>query len=143
MSEGSDRAAMGGQESVTNESQSAAPGDGDGKAAPARPPSPRPSSLSIQRSAGVSRHALALFLAFLGFYLFTLSGHFYAVDEETLYVQTESVVERGTIAVPRGAWGMVLSPGSSEGDGPAYSIFPPGQSVAAVPFYLVGRALTP
>jgi hypothetical protein len=113
------------------ENASPAPADEAGGTAPAR------------RSLGAPRPALALFLAFLGFYLLTASGHFYAVDEETLYVQTESIVERGTIAVPRGAWGMVLSLGSREGDGPAYSIFPPGQSVAAVPFYLIGRALTP
>ena len=89
------------------------------------------------------RHSAALFFAFLGFYLLTASGHFYAVDEETLYVQAESIVERGTIAVPRGAWGMVLSPGSIDSDGPAYSIFPPGQSVAALPFYLLGRLVVP
>ncbi|MFN8516342.1 MAG: glycosyltransferase family 39 protein [Chloroflexia bacterium] len=127
---------MGREIAATNESQSAASDDADGESARPRSAAPHYSSLA-------TRHALALFLAFLGFYLLTLSGHFYAVDEETLYVQTESIVERGTIALPRGAWGMVLSPGSIDSDGPAYSIFPPGQSVAAVPFYLLGRALTP
>src|SRR5687767_3590212 len=103
MSEGSGRAAMIGQTSATNGSQSAAPGGADGEAAPARP-HPRHKT-SAPHASRLTPYAL--FLAFLGFYLLTASGHLYAVDEETLYVQTESIVERGTIAVPRGAWGMV------------------------------------
>src|SRR6476620_253693 len=86
--------------------------------------------------------ALALFLCFAGFYILTTSGHFYAVDEETLYVLTESLGERHTFEVPRGAWGLVLSPVSPE-PGPAYSIFPPGQPIAALPLFMLGRLVAP
>ena len=129
---------MSGRASATNQESSAST-----KIAPEHAPVILNSSPAGTRIRHSARHSLALFLAFLGFYLLTVSGHFYAVDEETLYVQAESIVERGTIAVPRGAWGMVLSPGSIDGDGPAYSIFPPGQSVAALPFYLLGRLVVP
>ena len=64
------------------------------------------------------------------------------MDEETLYVLTESIAVRHTFAVPRGAWGLVLSPVSPE-PGSAYSIFPPGQSIAALPLFLVGRLVAP
>lgn len=80
---------------------------------------------------------LALFLCFAGFYLLTTSGHFYAVDEETIYVLTESIGARGTFALPRGAWGLVLSP-QSPSPSSAYSIFPPGQPFAALPLFFVG-----
>ena len=88
------------------------------------------------------RRALALFLCFAGFYLLTTSGHFYAVDEETIYVLTESIGARGTFALPRGAWGLVLSPQSPE-PGPAYSIFPPGQAFAALPLFFIGQLVAP
>src|SRR3954451_7524986 len=82
---------------------------------------------------------LALFLAFLGFYLLTASGHFYAVDEETLFRVTESLVERQTFALPE-AWGLVGS--QRDANSPRYAQYTPGQSIAAVPFYLVGKALS-
>src|SRR5947207_5353703 len=89
--------------------------------------------------------ALALFLAFAGFYLLTASGHFYTVDEETLYLMTESLVERHTLALPADAWGIVgqfgLVVDPSQASGPVYAIFTPGQPVAAVPLYLLGRAV--
>ena len=85
---------------------------------------------------------LALFLCFAGFYLLTTSGHLYAVDEETLYVLTESIGLHGTFEVPRGAWGLVLSPQSPE-PGPAYSIFPPGQPFVALPLLWLGSVVAP
>ncbi|MFN8539790.1 MAG: hypothetical protein U0232_20205 [Thermomicrobiales bacterium] len=94
---------MGREIAATNESQSAASDDADGESARPRSAAPHYSSLA-------TRHALALFLAFLGFYLLTLSGHFYAVDEETLYVQTaEHRGARDDRPAARGL-GMVLSP---------------------------------
>ena len=57
----------------------------------------------------LASRTVALFLAFLGFYLLTASGHLYAVDEETLFRATESAVERGTLALPADAWGLVTS----------------------------------
>ena len=63
------------------------------------PPTPRPTPRE-------GRVALALFLLFAGFYLLTTGAHFYAVDEEILYLATESLVERRTFALPEGAWGV-------------------------------------
>jgi hypothetical protein len=94
------------------------------------------------RRRGEWRRTLALFLCFAGFYLLTTSGHFYAVDEETLYVLTESIGLHGTFAVPRGAWGLVLSP-QSPAPGPAYSIFPPGQPFVALPLLWLGALVAP
>ena len=84
----------------------------------------------------------AIFLTFLGFYLLTASGHLYAVDEETLYRITESVVERRTLALPEDAWGVVLSE-QVRADGRNYAQYEPGQPLVAIPFYLTGRAVAP
>ena len=85
--------------------------------------------------------ALALFVFFTGFYLLTASGHLYAVDEETLYRMTESLVERRTLALPTDAWGLVTS--EQPANGTLYSQYEPGQAIAAIPFYLLGRAVAP
>lgn len=86
------------------------------------------------------RMTVALFLAFLGFYLLATSGHFYATDEETFFRTTESIVERHTLALPEGAWGLA---GSTGVDGKLYPGTSPGQSLAAIPLYLVGKLLAP
>lgn len=81
--------------------------------------------------------ALAVFLAFAGFYLLLASRHFYATDEETVYRLTESLVERRTLAMPEGVWGLATSAGR---DGRQYAVTGPGQSLLAVPLYLLGVA---
>ena len=106
----------------------------------ATPRPPRPSSRNRQSSI-VNRQSLALFLAFLGFYLLTTGGHLYSVDEETLFRTTESLVERGSLALPPDAWGLVTS--EQQSDGALYSQYQPGQPIAAIPLYLVGKALAP
>ena len=83
--------------------------------------------------------ALALFLACLGFYLLTASGHFYATDEETIFRLTESMVERRTAVMPDG-WGLATTTGR---DGQQYSVYGPVQSVLAIPLYVAGRVATP
>ena len=87
------------------------------------------------------RCARALFLLFTGFYLLTGSGHLYSVDEETLYRVSESLVERRTLALPPDAWGLVVSEQAT--GGLLYSQYEPGQSLLAVPLYLLGRAVAP
>jgi hypothetical protein len=82
---------------------------------------------------------LVLFIVFAGFYLLTTSGHLYAVDEETLYRMTESLVERQTLALPPNAWGLVTSEQPSSGK--LYAQYEPGQAIAAIPLYLLGRAV--
>ncbi|HEX5503299.1 MAG TPA: phospholipid carrier-dependent glycosyltransferase [Thermomicrobiales bacterium] len=89
--------------------------------------------------AGERRWAPALLLLFAGFYLLTASGHFYAVDEETIYAVTASLVERHTFALQE-QWGLVAGRGP---DGRLYAQYAPGQSLLAVPLYLAGRALAP
>lgn len=86
------------------------------------------------------RCALAIFFLFAGFYLLTTSGHFYAVDEETLYGMTESIVERHSLALPPGMWYI---PGDQAARGPVYAPYMPGQPLAAVPLYVLGRAVAP
>ena len=97
------------------------------------PPNPRPAPRE-------GRVALALFLLFAGFYLLTTGAHFYAVDEEVLYLVTESLVERRTFALPEGAWGVGNAPVPGR---PIYSPYAPGQSLLAVPLYLLGRLAAP
>jgi hypothetical protein len=84
------------------------------------------------------RRTLALFLACLGFYLLTTSGHFYAADEETVYRVTESLVERHTFAVPD-TWGVIGT--QRDAGGALYAQYTPGQSLVALPLYLLGKAM--
>ena len=84
------------------------------------------------------RRTLALFLVCLGFYLLTASGHFYAADEETVYRVTESLVERHTFAVPD-TWGVIGT--QRDAAGALYAQYTPGQSLVALPLYVLGKAL--
>lgn len=59
-------------------------------------------------------------------------GHLTGSDEYGVYASTEALVERGDLAVGPGLHRFAGR------DGRFYSIFAPGQSVLAVPFYLVG-----
>ena len=76
-----------------------------------------------------ARPALAVFALLFGIYLLTTGGHLYAIDEETMFAATESLSLHGTFVI------------GGSNDAPAYSRYGPGQSIAAVPFYLVGRGL--
>ena len=75
--------------------------------------------------------ALPLFITLLltGIYLLTTGGHFYAIDEEQMFVLTETIATRGSFAV-----------GEEQGV-PIYSKFGPGQSLMAVPFFGIGWAV--
>jgi len=84
------------------------------------------------------RRTLALFLVCLGFYLLTTSGHFYAADEETVYRVTESLVERHTFAVPD-TWGIIGT--QRDAGGALYAQYTPGQSLVALPLYLLGKVV--
>ena len=79
---------------------------------------------------------LALFLFALSVYLLSMTGTL-GVDEETMYLVTESIAERGEVAVGpsmlRETWTV---PGQG---GVRYSILEVGQSVLALPFYYIGR----
>jgi hypothetical protein len=77
--------------------------------------------------------ALALFLLLTGIYLATMSGHLYAKDEETLFVVTQQLVDKGTFALPAGGTVPLVERGGT--DGRSFSLYGPGQSLAQVPFY--------
>jgi 4-amino-4-deoxy-L-arabinose transferase-like glycosyltransferase len=81
---------------------------------------------------------LALFLLLLGWYVLTMSGHTYSSDEETMLAVAESLVESGTFALEPDFL-MNYAAGGSEGQ--RYSRYGPGQSLAIVPFLLLGQAV--
>ena len=78
-----------------------------------------------------------LFVLMLGLYLLGARGHFLSTDEVILYQVTQSLWEKGDLAVsiadqeeaPLGR------------DGRHYAQYGPGQSVAALPLYGLGRAV--
>jgi hypothetical protein len=77
------------------------------------------------------RIALAIVALLAGIYLLTASSHTYSIDEELMFGVTESLVQHGSFAL------NAYAPDEE----PTYSQFGPGQSVAAVPFYLLGQAV--
>jgi hypothetical protein len=84
-----------------------------------------------------ARAPLALLALVFGVYLLTMSGHTYSPDEETMLAASWSLVETGSLAVhPSESW--VLTQGV---DGKYYSVFGPGQSVAAAPWVAGGLLL--
>lgn len=85
-------------------------------------------------SAGV-----ALFLLLFGWYALTTSGHTYSSDEETMLAAGESLATTGWFNIPRSE--LFLINRNRGVDGLSYSRYGPGQSLAAVPFILVGRGL--
>src|SRR5437763_7411269 len=117
-----------------------AAGRGAGRGSAAVRPAMRGRAMVATTPAGTTRPrtGLVLLCTFLGFYLLTASGHFYSGDEETLYLVTESLVERHTFALPDDAWVDHTARGMHGG---LYAQYPPGQPLAAVPFYLLGRAV--
>lgn len=91
----------------------------------------------MSASAERKRAAGAVFLSCLCFYLLTAGGHLYTADDWAKYKVTEALIERGSVEVPREphVYGV---PGR---DGMWVSIFPVGTSLAAIPFYLIGRLI--
>ena len=80
---------------------------------------------------------VGLFLLLLGFYILTMSGHTYASDEETMLAAGEQLVTHGSFQLPDDD----LMNAVVGVDGRSYSRYGPGQSLAAVPFIVAGRAL--
>lgn len=78
-----------------------------------------------------TRTALALFALCAGLYLLTASGHTYSIDEELIFGVTESLVLRDSfyLNVP------------ADNEEPLIGLYSPGQSIAAVPLYHLGRWL--
>ncbi|MEE8391591.1 MAG: glycosyltransferase family 39 protein, partial [Anaerolineae bacterium] len=85
------------------------------------------------------RLALALFCLLTCLYWLTSRTHIDISDGETMYMVTESLVERGTFVLPEPeqAGDAPLTVFRAR-DGNQYSAYGPLQSLLAVPFYLVG-----
>ncbi len=90
---------------------------------------------------GPGRIGLILFLWFALFYLLTTSGHIFTPDGTLMYLVTEGLVERGDPALPtqEGDWSFWHT--EIGRDGRRYAIYGLGPSLAAVPFYLLGRGV--
>ncbi|MFL5800211.1 MAG: YfhO family protein, partial [Roseiflexaceae bacterium] len=79
-----------------------------------------------------SRTKLGLYLLFFSIYLLSGAGHFFSTDHISVYQTTASLVERGSLTIPH-----ILDTVRSQ-DGNYYSPFGLGQSLALIPWYLVG-----
>lgn len=81
---------------------------------------------------------LWLFILLLILYLTTLGGQFFISDGAAMFATTQSLVEYGS-------WTVAPNPGLPQVvpgvDGQFYSMYDPGQPLAAVPFYVIGRLL--
>jgi hypothetical protein len=88
--------------------------------------------LEYHLPAQAGKAAAALFGLLLGVYLLTSGGHFYAVDEEMMFNVTEGLALHGSFA---------LNPDQPD-TLTKYSQYGPGQSIAAVPLFWLGSAVT-
>jgi len=81
---------------------------------------------------------LGVILFFLGVYLFVGGEGFYSTDGETMLRTTWAIVDKGRLSVPCDPG----QPSAIQGrDGRCYSRYGLGQPLAAVPLYLVGKAI--
>src|SRR3989338_5953715 len=83
-----------------------------------------------------------LFLFFCVLYLLTAGGHMYSSDDETHYYVTENIVERGKLSFGEGVdKSAYVSLTLGRNGDKVYSIYNPGQSILAIPLYLVGKVV--
>lgn len=82
----------------------------------------------------IRRQATWIFLTFSIFYIALTRGHFVGTDEIALYQTTRSLWERGDFAIDH------INNTFPGKDGRYYSQYSPGQSLAAVPLYAIGKA---
>lgn len=81
------------------------------------------------------RAKLGIYLLFLAVYLTGASGHFYSTDHVSVYLTTQSLVEAQNVTIK-----PILDTAQGR-NGASYSVFGVGQSVAAIPLYLTGKAV--
>lgn len=104
------------------------------------PPSSIPSE-SLAHYAHLSRRiALWLFAAFQFFYLFTSTGRVRTPDEYNTLYTTESLVLRGSTAVPQ-AVQLHNFYGRYDLHGQPRAAYPPGQALLCTPWYALGQYL--
>ncbi len=90
------------------------------------------------RQAHTSRVFLWLFLTLNFFYILTSSGRVRLIDEVLPVFQTESIVQRGSTAVPQAVEARLFY-GKFDRRGQPQAPYPPGPAIAAAPWYLAGR----
>lgn len=83
----------------------------------------------------IVRSAAGLYLVCFAVYSLSGMGHFSSTDQIAVYRTTESLVERGDLAI--GA----INDAVQGPDGRYYGVFGIGQSLASIPLYLLGRAV--
>ena len=86
------------------------------------------------------RILLALFFFLNFFYLLTSSGRVRTMDELTVDFQTESLVTRGSFAVPQAVSARAYY-GKLDREGNPQSPYGAGQAVLVAPWYILGRVL--
>ncbi|MGZ4789712.1 MAG: hypothetical protein ACXVZX_14435, partial [Terriglobales bacterium] len=91
---------------------------------------------SIRKSAFRVATLLFLFVNFL--YLLTSTGRVHTIDEISSVIQAESLTLHANTAVPQ-AVGSKVYYGKIGRDGLPHSAYPPGHSLAAVPWYALGH----
>ncbi len=99
--------------------------------------------MSEQKKTRCLRTSLLLFAASVVIYTLLSYGGIRSPDSEIVFRTTESLATRSTFAVREGTpvWpGFGIAKGV---DGREYSVFGPGQSVAAVPMYALAEWLVP
>ena len=75
--------------------------------------------------------AFWVFIFFLSLYTLTMSGHMYGTDDAVKLGVTQSILERGTISIE--GLNLWCFP---------YSAWPIGHSIALIPFYSFGSAIS-
>jgi hypothetical protein len=95
---------------------------------------------ATHRAAGRTdrRVATALFLLAFGVYALLAGGHAYSSDEEGLFITTKALVEHRTPAIVVDDTNSAVLPVTSGRDGTTVGVGGFGQSVVAIPLYLVG-----
>lgn len=92
------------------------------------------------RKATTRSLALWIFIFFQALFLLSSSGRVRVADEQELFFQTQSLVERGDLAVPQAVkYGLFF--GKIGNNGKAYAPYGPGTAFFAIPHYLAGEAL--
>ena len=83
------------------------------------------------------KDVIRVFFLFLALYLLTMGGHLYSPDEEILFRMTQSLAERGSLAIEP-LQGFATKKGVDSKEYAQYGI---GQPLLTIPFYYLGKAM--
>ena len=98
----------------------------------------RTRSLGSERWNEDTRVALSLFAVFLTVYIAFSRGHFVSTDEVLVYQATQSLWEEGDLSIEAESSRESI-PGRG---GERYAVYNSGQSIAALPLYGIGKAVS-